>query len=255
MAKRKPEEVKKGLDEWMATYGDLVTLLLCFFVLLFASSNVDAEKFKQIAQSFSSSNSIDIFSGASQSILDNLGNGIIQMPEVRGDSDKKNEEYRESVNEIKKMADDFKTYFAKKEYKEKIEVEASEQYINLTFKDGVLFDSGKAFLKPESLSILNIVSDELLKYPDNDIKIEGHTDNVPINTLTYPSNWHLSAARAISVAEYFIDTKNIMPMRISTEGYGEYRPKAENTTAEGRATNRRVEIKIMSKYLSDDKLD
>ena len=255
MADKRPIIVKMGLPEWQGTYGDMVTLLLCFFVLMFASSTVDAQKFQEIVQSFSSTTSIDFFSAASRSMMDSLGNGIIQMPEVRGDADKQNEEYQESIDEIKKMADDFKTYFAKKEYKDKIDVAENEQFINITFKDGVLFDSGKAYLKPESLGILNIVSEELLKYPDNDIKIEGHTDNIPINTLEYPSNWHLSAARAISVAQYFIDNKNILPIRISTEGYGEYRPKADNDTVEGRAANRRVEIKIMSKYLSENKID
>ena len=91
-----------------------------------------------------------------------------------------------------------------------------------------------------------------MKYPENDIKIEGHTDNLPINTTQYPNNWYLSAARAISVATYFTDYKNFSPDRISTEGYGEYRPKAPNDTPENRAINRRVEIKVISKYYNNE---
>lgn len=249
MAKRKKPEGKKGLDEWMGTYGDMVTLLLCFFVLLFATSSIDVAKFQQIAASFSKDN-ISIMQNTSQGLMDAMGNGIIQMPEVKGDAEKENEEMRESQEELSRMSSDFKSYFADKNLEDKIEVEQTEQYLTLNFKDGILYDSGKAELKPEALSVLEMVANELIKYPENDIKIEGHTDNRPINTAKYPNNWYLSAARAISVATYFIDVKNFSPSRISTEGFGEYRPKVPNDTPENRSINRRVEIKILSKYYS-----
>lgn len=249
--KEKNIVVKKGAPEYMNTYGDLVTLLLCFFVLLFASSNIDAEKFKAIAASMSS-NPISIMEDTSVGILDSLGNGIVEMPEVEGESDKENNEYEEGKAELEKMASDFRTYFAQNNYMEKIDVEQNDQYVILNFKDGILFDNGKAELKEEAKNALNIVADELQKYPENDIKIEGHTDNKPIHTVQYPSNWYLSAARAISVAEYFTNVKNIQPERLSTEGYGEYKPKVPNDTPENMATNRRVEIKISSKYYSND---
>jgi len=252
MAKRKQqEEGKKGLDEWMGTYGDMMTLLLCFFVLLFAMSTIDAAKFQQIAASFSSANRITIMESASTSILEALGNGIVEMPMVQGDAEEENEEKDKAKEELVKMASDFKTYFAENNLQEKIEVEQNEQYITLNFKDGILFDSGKADLKTEALGALNIVAGELSKYPENNVKIEGHADNKPINTPRYPNNWYLSAARAISVAMYFTDTKGFSPERISAEGYGEFRPKVPNDTPENRSINRRVEIKILSKYYSE----
>lgn len=254
MARKKEEEGKKGLPEWQATYGDMVTLLLCFFVLLFSMSSVDAAKFQQIAASFSS-NPISVMENSSQGMLDALGNGIVQMPEVKGDSEKESQEYREAQEELTKMTSDFKTYFADNNLQDKIDVEQNEQYITLNFKDGILFDSGKDDIRPEALPVLDMVANELLKYPENEIKIEGHTDNRPINTVRFPSNWHLSASRAISVAEYFINTKSFDPSRISADGFGEYRPKVSNDTPENRATNRRVEIKIMSKYNSEDLLN
>ncbi len=249
MAKRKAPEEKKGLDEWMGTYGDMVTLLLCFFVLLFSMATIDAAKFAQVAASFSSSSKITIMESASTSILDALGNGIVQMPEAKGEAKEENEKREEATEELVKMASDFKTYFAQQNLQDKIEVEQNEQYITLNFKDGILFDSAKAELKQEALGALEIVANELAKYPENDIKIEGHADNQPLrNHSLYRNNWDLSAARAISVAMYFTDTKGFSPERISAEGFGEYRPKVSNDTPENRSINRRVEIKILSKY-------
>ncbi|WP_250278426.1 OmpA/MotB family protein [[Clostridium] colinum] len=247
--KEKKIEIKQGLAEWMGTYGDMVTLLLCFFVLMFASSNVDAEKFKQIASSFSN-NQIVVMPEQQAGMLDALGNGIIQMPKVEGNSDKEFEQ--KSKEEMESIAEKFKTYFAENDLQDKIEIEQNDRYITLNFKDGILFESGSSDLKPQAITILSQVADELLKYPENNIKIEGHTDNRPINTIRYPNNWYLSAARAISVATYFTDTKGFPPDRISTEGYGEYKQKVPNDTPENRAINRRVEIKVISKYYNNE---
>ena len=181
-------------------------------------------------------------------ILESLGNGIVQMPQAQGEASEDNEEKDKATEELVKMASDFKTYFAQQNLQDKIDVEQNEQYITLNFKDGILFDSGKAELKAEALGALDIVSNELAKYPENNVKIEGHADNMPINTPRYPNNWYLSAARAISVAMYFTETKGFSPERISAEGYGEFRPRVPNDTPENRSINRRVEIKILSKY-------
>lgn len=251
MAKEKKIEIKQGLAEWMGTYGDMVTLLLCFFVLMFATSSVDAEKFKQVAASFSKSTLVVINPEQQKGVMDALGNGIISMPEVKGESDKEFEAHQEGAEELSKIAQEFKTYFAKNNLQGKVEIEQNDRFITLNFKDGILFDSGKSEIKKDAIPVLGMVADELLKYPDNDIKIEGHTDNMPINTPKYPNNWYLSAARAISVATYFTDVKKFDPTRISTEGYGEHRPKVPNNTPENRSLNRRVEIKIISKYYSN----
>lgn len=249
MAKnKKPEEGKKGLPEWQATYGDMVTLLLCFFVLMFATSSVDAEKFKQIAASFSK-NSIIIMPEQNAGMLDALGNGIIEMPIPENTTYESSEQAEKIKNELQDIAENFKEYLEQNNIKDKIEViiDELEKSVILSFKDGILFDSGKANIKQNAINILNLVSKELLKYPENQIKIEGHTDNVPISTDKYPNNWYLSAARAISVATYLIEQKQFNPGRISTEGYGEHRPRVSNDTPENRAINRRVEIKIISK--------
>ena len=247
--KEKKIEIKQGLAEWMGTYGDMVTLLLCFFVLMFASSTQDAEKFAQIAASFSNSK-ITISAAQTAGMLEALGDGIVEMPKAEGNSDKEFEE--KAKEELEELSENFKTYFAENNLGKEINIEKNDTYITLNFKDGILFESGSSDLKPQALDILSKVGDELLKYPDNNIKIEGHTDNRPINTARYPNNWYLSAARAISVAVDFIQNKGFPPDIISTEGYGEYRPKVSNDTPENRAINRRVEIKIISKYYDSE---
>lgn len=247
--KEKKIEIKQGLAEWMGTYGDMVTLLLCFFVLMFATSTQDAAKFAQMAASFRD-NKIVIMPEQTAGVLEALGNGIVSMPEVKGSSDKEFEQ--KGKEEMDSMAENFKTYFAENDLQDKIEIEKNDRYITLNFKDGILFESGSSDLKPDAINVLGLVADELLKYPENNIKIEGHTDNMPISTARYPNNWYLSAARAISVATYFTDVKGFSPNRISTEGYGEYRAKAPNDTPENRAINRRVEIKVISKYYNNE---
>ncbi len=256
-AKRKPEEPKKGAPEFMSTYGDLVTLLLCFFVLLYSMSTLDVVKFQQVAASMANS-VIDAGGGAGISNL--LGSGIMDMPNIDKsiNDSKENFQTRQdntaniaAQEELKQMSSDFKTYFAQNNVSDKVDVEVFDQYIKINLKDGVLFDSGKANIRPDAISILNIIAGELQNYPGSDFRIEGHTDNSPINTVQFPSNLHLSAIRAINVGLFFVEEKGISRGRIGIEGFGEDRPIASNDTPEGRAQNRRVEIKVLSSYYSN----
>ncbi len=257
--KKKPEEPKKGAPEYMSTYGDLVTLLLCFFVLLFSMSTIEVTKFQQVAASMSK-NIITVGGGVGKSDL--LGSGILEMPNVdRSINDSKQNFQTRSDNnaniiqqaaseELNKMASEFRTYFAENNVQSKVDVEIFDRYIKINMRDGVVFDPGKATIKPEALPILDIIAEELKVYTDSDFRIEGHTDDIPISTVQFPNNWVLSAVRATNVGLYFLDVKGFDPYRMSTEGFGEYRPVASNDTPEGRAMNRRVEIKILSKYYS-----
>lgn len=249
-AKRKPEEIKQGAPEWMNTYGDMVTLLLTFFVLLFSMSTVDIAKFRAFINSMEGS--VGILSGGS--IIGDgseVGNGINQLPDLEKYLSETTEQIEmQSIEELKKMHSDFDTFINENNLENKIDAYLGDYYVTLTFKDGVLFDSGKAELKPEAVNILDKLGIQLLKYPNNRIRFEGHTDNRPIHTIQFPSNWELSAARAIAVAKYYINELNFNPSQFSTEGFGEYVPITDNSSAEGRAKNRRVEIKILSEYAS-----
>ncbi|KAE9637045.1 OmpA family protein [Defluviitalea raffinosedens] len=253
MSRRKQEEeVKQGAPEWMNTYGDMVTLLLTFFVLLFSMSTVDAEKFRGFINSLEGS--VGILSGGSSVIGDGseIGNGINQLPDLeKYFSETTDQMDLKSLEELKKMHSDMEKYIKENHLTEKVDAKLGDNYVTLTFKDGVLFDTGKAELKPEAIEILDKIGIQLAKYPNNRIRFEGHTDNVPIRTVQFPSNWELSAARAIAVAKYYINELSFDPKQFSTEGFGEYSPIADNSTAEGRAKNRRVEIKILSEYASN----
>lgn len=248
MAKKKQQEEAGGLPEWMATYGDLVTLLLCFFVLLFAMSSVDENKYTAVAESFNS-NITFIQGGGATGVNNMLGSGINNLPKVdRSINDSQSDQEKKEQDELNKMASDFKTYFAENNVEQDVTVEVTDNYVKITFGDGILFDSGSATLKDESKVVLDLIAEELVDYPNSEIKFEGYTDNVPMSSGLFPDNMYLSAARSISVLNYFKDVHGFDPTLLSQEGFGEYRPVASNDTEEGRAKNRRVEIKIMSQY-------
>ncbi len=248
MAKKKVEEEAGGLPEWMGTYGDLVTLLLCFFVLLFAMSSVDENKYTAVAESFNS-NITFVQGGGSTGVNNMLGSGINNLPKVdRSVNDSKSQQQKQEQEELNKMASDFKTYFAENNVQESVSVEVTDNYVKITFGDGILFDSGSAVLKENSKEVLDLIASELKDYPESEVKFEGYTDNVPIRSAIFPDNMYLSAARSISVLNYFKDVHKMDPTLLSQEGFGEYRPIESNDTPEGRAKNRRVEVKIMSQY-------
>ncbi len=225
-------------DGWLATYADTVTLLLTFFVLLYSLSSIDSQKFQQIAVAMQSA-----FSGkADRSILEfNSSSGdvpIVGKPQLTVEDAQQNENLE--------ILEDVLTYIKENDLEKDVQIYEDEKGLNIQMKDSVLFDTGKAELRSDSKNVLDKVSD-LIGKVDNKIIIEGHTDNVPINTPAMPNNWHLSSARALSVLDYFLDSKKILnPQRFSAQGCGEYRPIAKNDTDEGRAKNRRVNIIVVT---------
>lgn len=265
MAKKREEEPVKT-DGWKDTFSDLMNLLLCFFVLLFASSSVDVEKFQQIAQSFA--NSFSILNGGQTGIGEGvlIASGASQLTELseyytelgkneEGEEDKityaKLELEKEQIKESTEMAENINQYLRDTGTSDSVEVQATTHYVQLTLKGSLLFDSAKADLKPEAKELLKQVAGILAQYSDNTIQILGHTDNVPIiNDPLFTSNAVLSTYRALSVYEFLVDECMLSPTNLMHSGFGEYKPVADNSTAEGRAQNRRVEIKIYNS-LSD----
>lgn len=261
MARKKQEDPPKGLAPWMSTFSDLMNLLLCFFVLLFSMSTVDAEKFEQVAASLASS--FSILSGGGSSIGEGvlISSGVSQLSDLdqyfssmgkTEEGDDKLEEisnYKtEALAESEKMAEEIEKELIANGIDDKIDLDFNSQYVLLTLNGALIFDSGSVSIKEESLPLIDKISLIIDKYSGRLIEIEGHTDNVPISNASYKNNNELSAARALAVFEYFINEKGADPTRIKCSGRGEYVPIAENTTAEGRARNRRVEIKIYNSY-------
>lgn len=229
MARKKSEEVKKGSPEWMSTYGDLVTLLLCFFVLLFSFSTIDNSKFKAIIQSM-------------QGSLGVLDSGVIvQINPVETTFPGNDDSEEESFSKINEQVSNF---IEENDLQNSVTLILDERGLLIRLLDATLFDSGKAEIRDEAKYIIEKITD-VIKESNNSIRIEGHTDNVPINTERFPSNWELSTARAVNVLKYMIEIKDIEPSRLSAVGYGEYHPIDSNDTTESRQKNRRVDIMIL----------
>ena len=260
MSKKKKEELPApGSPAWMATFSDLMNLLLCFFVLLFSMSSVDAKKFDEVAASFSQT--FSIFEAGATAIGDGIliSNGVSQLNELdkyinstgktaesEQDVDVFEEFEAKKLSESEELAEKVEEALAEdqNQYEGDIEVDFTSQYVSLTLNGAFLFDSGSDQLKDEAKPLLDKVGMILVRYAESTIEIEGHTDNVPISNSKFANNDVLSSFRALSVFDYFMQTTSLEPSDIKHSGRGEYIPITDNTTPEGRAQNRRVEIKI-----------
>lgn len=275
--KRKEDTPAPGSPAWMATFGDLMNLLLCLFVLLFSMSKIDAQEFAKIAASFN--NEFSVFNGGATAIGEGvlISNGVSQLNELdeyinstgrtaednpdADDYDSNNSQvgdnesgptFGEHVAQVEQaqiqaseqLAEQIQEAVNEDNLSENIDIKFSSQYVQLTLNGAILFDSGSAELKDSVLPILKNVGTILDKYATHTIEIEGHTDNVPISSARFANNNELSSARALSVFDFFVENTNLNPANIKTSGRGEYVPVADNSTPEGRAMNRRVEIRI-----------
>ena len=239
MARKKKEQVG-GLtgNEWLGTYADTMTLLLTFFVLLYSTAAVDTEKVKSISTAFSMMNS----TGGTSLLEFDMYDG--EVPLIGGESLEQITSQAD-ISEKDKMYMNVKEFISNNNLTEVVEVVDNERGISLQLRDNVLFESASSDIKEDSKGILNKIN-ELVLTVNNNILIEGHTDNIPINTARFPSNWELSVDRAVNVVRHFIEIKGQNPKRFSAAGYGEYQPIAPNDSYENMAKNRRVEILILT---------
>lgn len=263
--KKKEEEAPAGSPAWMATFSDLMNLLLCFFVLLFSMSSTDTAKFEELAQSLASSFSIFSAGGASIGEGQLISSGVRQLNNLgvyysnlgvasESDSEENSEkEYEEQQAEKKKKATKDQYEKVAEEVKKqkvdtKIDVEMDKDfdYVMLSMKGGLLFDSGSADLISGAKPVVDKLGTILKKFADHEIRIEGHTDNVPLSGGgRFKNNMELSASRAGTVYDYLVHQTGLRAY-ITTSGCADQNPIASNDTASGRAKNRRVVIKIMT---------
>lgn len=224
----------------MITYSDLMTQLVVFFVLIFSFSVLNVQKFQRFLASFQGMGVLD----GGVAILEqgepspNTGQNPMAMPLEN--------EALTLAREMMETYQSVQNFLAQNGLEDTVELRYEEGGVALDIKERILFDSGKADLKPEAMQVLDKLAGLLSQLP-NTIKVEGHTDNRPINTPEFPSNWELSAARAIRVVRYFIERHRMDPARFTAVGYGEYRPLVPNDSPEHMAQNRRVVILIGSK--------
>ncbi|NLG79660.1 MAG: OmpA family protein [Firmicutes bacterium] len=232
--KKVNEDGPSGAAPWITSYADMTQLLLTFFVLLFAFSSIDAIKFRQAVISLQGA--LGVLTGGPQ--LLNPGEMPVPKPPTDLRPSGKSEVELEGVKE------EFQSFLKDQALANDVHLEMTERGLVVSFMDKVLFDLGQADLRPEARRVLSEVAVILRKIP-NDIRIEGHTCDLPISTPKFPSNWELSTARACTVLRYFIETAGLAPERFSAMGYGEYRPKVPNTSEANRALNRRVDVVIL----------
>ena len=269
MAKRKPEDPPAGLPAWMATFSDLMNLLLCFFVMLFSKSSIDANKWNAMAAAMSSS-AFSIFNAGSTAIGEGIliSNGVSQLNDLdeyisnagrNADSETDSDNYEkyesaaaleEALNEKnlqsnEELSETVQEAIDENSLADQVNVSFTAQYVQLSMKGALLFDSGSAVLKDQSKPVLDKVGVILERYgSDAVIEIEGHTDNVPIHNSKFADNEELSSARALSVFYYLVENTSLDPSNLRHAGMGDRTPVADNSTDEGRSKNRRVEIRI-----------
>ena len=225
------EEKRAGAPAWMVTFGDMMSLLLTFFVLLLSFSNMDEVRFKEMAGSME-----DAF-GVKQSEPDTVAPpGTTHIFESSASS-KSDANIMSKLQEMKAAAKN------RKGEEGKVTIEVFEDYrgIVLQVGDGNMFHAGRAEVKPGAWPFLDdvvaAVEDDLVE-----ISVEAHTDNVPIKSAMFPSNWHLSAARSVSVVDYLVRAGKLRPSRLSAVGRGDSRPLLPNISSKNRARNRRLEF-------------
>lgn len=227
------EENNTGSPAWMTTFSDMMTLLLVFFVLLYSFSVMDLEKFRGFISSFQDQ----------LGVLD--GGKTITDDEYLARGSQGEEFNPEMERYIREAMGEINQYVEEEGLNEQIEMELTERGFIVRVTGEVLYDLGRAEIKPQGRELLDEIVAHLGDMP-NDIRVEGHTDNLPIRNDRFPSNWELSTTRATNVIKYLIEKADLDPARLSAAGYSEYRPLHENDSAENRAKNRRVEIVVLN---------
>ncbi|MEF9952122.1 MAG: flagellar motor protein MotB [Clostridium sp.] len=238
MPRKKKEESHVNHERWLITYADLITLLMVFFIIMYSMGRVDAEKYQQLA------NSLNVaFTGGGKSPI-----GTDKPPITDG-----NVKPIPEVQQMENAKEEVDEYLKGEGLSNKVNTNIDERGLVISLQDTVIFDSGSAVVRDDQATTLIKIGNILKKMP-NYIRIEGHTDNVPIKNTIFSSNWDLSAMRASNMVEILVTSSGITPSKISAMGYGEYRPVANNKDVVGRSKNRRVDIVILnSKYNETEK--
>ncbi|MFI5303786.1 MAG: flagellar motor protein MotB [Nitrospiria bacterium] len=230
MARKKKEEEHENGERWLISYADFITLLFAFFVVMYSISAVNEGKLKVLGDSISTAFNPFIPFSATK----------IRIVESQSGTQPNEQVFDIGILTFRKLKEGIKDI----DKDEKIRVENDARGLAIRLPDEMVFESGKAEILPQFNETLQKIAGMLREMP-NHLQIEGHTDNIPINTSIFPSNWELSTTRSVMILRSLI-AASIDPTRLSAAGYGEFKPIASNDTPEGRAKNRRVEIIVLN---------
>lgn len=256
--KKRHKHEHTNMERWLISYADFITLLFILFLVLFAMSQVDVRKFESLIESFANQGAgISILQQNPGSLVPKKSNQLMGQEDQTDDSNKltaqdrkqgktaeESEEEEREESRLLKMKEEIEAYARDNGLENEISAEIKANGLNLLITSGILFRPGEADLLPSANQIIDAIFAKLVSY-NNKIRVEGHTDNTPIHTVKFPSNWELSTTRSVNVIRHLIENKGFDPYRLSAVGYGEYRPIDTNATPEGRAKNRRVEIIVL----------
>ena len=247
--RKKKQEEAENHERWMVSYADFLTLLFAFFTCLYAISTVDSQKMGQMVASMKASFGSEIFEAS--------GGGKLNLSDISGISTAisvmENSEASKSASKtilngeaaMGRFKRSIEAVLAEEIKNKMVTVRLEQRGVVISLGENGMFDSGSVEIRPEGIVMLDSLA-TLFTTVGNHIRIEGHADNIPINTVRFPSNWELSSARGAAVLTRMIANYGMSPELLSTSGYGEFRPVASNDTAEGRARNRRVDIIVLN---------
>lgn len=236
--KHKPHE-EEGGEAWLLPYSDLMTLLLAVFIVLFAVSNIDKAKSEQMSEEFSEQMMNKSFNAASAVEVPNATPTGTAIQQITNEKDK-----------LEALKAELDAKLKDENLTSSVKTSIDERGLVISLNNAIFFDPGSAELKVDTEKTLLEIGNTI-SVMNNYIRVEGHTDNVPMNSSIYRSNWDLSAARAANMVRLLTNQTSIPPERLIAVGYGEYRPVADNTTNEGRAQNRRIDIIVLSEKYND----
>jgi chemotaxis protein MotB len=250
---RHPDRRRPSHDRWLISYADFITLLFAVFVVLYAASKAEQKKESAVSDSISAAfRTLGIFGDAkslpgSNSSDSGTDKPLLPMNIVMGEDLLSPARVQEDLGKIQHGMEQL---LSNQVAQHTVSIHMGRDGLVISLREAGFFDSGSATPKPASIATLRQIASALGSTPYS-LRIEGHTDNVPIHTAEFDSNWELSAARATHIAHLFLDLKTIPSERISAAGYAEFHPVADNGTPEGRAQNRRVDLIVLPRTKTD----
>ena len=250
--KRTPE--KEGNHErWLVSYADFITLLFAVFVVLYAMGQSDKKKVEEVMQAIQQSFGM-ASTGATAPKINVIPSQAITVipslkPEIKiapiGRTRNGQAKIRAEEKDFRQIKAAVEAYLVKQGAQNKVTLEITRRGLIVSLKEAGFFNSGQANIKSEAYELINTIAEVMTQY-NNPLRLEGHTDNIPISTAQFPSNWELSTARATTGLKYLLKNFDVDANKISATGYAEFRPIADNATPEGRARNRRVDLVMLS---------